>query len=82
MLDTEEVGNSLRELIQRRSWDELRGRIRDMNPSDVADLIIALPPEEEKDARRGEDQDQNEQKVWVQDGHDAQDRESYEPKPG
>jgi len=47
MLDTEEVGNSLRELIQRRSWDELRGRIRYMNPSDVADLIIALPPEEE-----------------------------------
>ena len=47
MLDTEEVGNSLRELIQRRSWDELRSRIRDMNPSDVADLIIALPPEEE-----------------------------------
>ena len=47
MLDTVEVGNSLRELIQRRSWDELRGRIRDMNPSDVADLIIALPAEEE-----------------------------------
>jgi magnesium transporter len=47
MLDTVEVGNTLRELIQRRSWDELRSRIRDMNPSDVADLIIALPAEEE-----------------------------------
>src|ERR1700682_4013689 len=47
MLDTVEVGNSLRELIQRRNWDELRGRIRDMNPSDVADLLIALPAEEE-----------------------------------
>jgi magnesium transporter len=47
MLDTVEVGNSLRELIQRRNWDELRARIRDMNPSDVADLLIALPAEEE-----------------------------------
>jgi magnesium transporter len=47
MVDTVEVGNSLRELIQRRNWDELRGRIRDMNPSDVADLLIALPAEEE-----------------------------------
>ncbi|PYQ53150.1 MAG: magnesium transporter [Acidobacteria bacterium] len=47
MLDTVEVGNSLRELIQNRNWDQLRGRIRGMNPSDVADLIIALPPEEE-----------------------------------
>jgi len=47
MLDTVEVGNSLRELIQQRNWDELRGRMRDMNPSDVADLIIALPAEEE-----------------------------------
>ncbi|HYS54442.1 MAG TPA: magnesium transporter [Thermoanaerobaculia bacterium] len=47
MVDTVEVGNSLRELIQNRNWDALRGRIRDMNPSDVADLIIALPPEEE-----------------------------------
>jgi magnesium transporter len=47
MLDTVEVGNTLSELIQRRSWDELRSRIRDMNPSDVADLLIALPPEEE-----------------------------------
>jgi magnesium transporter len=47
MVDTVEVGNSLRELIQQRNWDELRGRIRDMNPSDVADLLIALPAEEE-----------------------------------
>ena len=47
MLDAAEVGNSLHELIQNRNWDELRLRIRDMNPSDVADLIIALPPEEE-----------------------------------
>jgi len=47
MLDTIEVGNALREIIQRRSWDELRDRIRELNPSDVADLIIALPAEEE-----------------------------------
>jgi magnesium transporter len=47
MADTAEVGNSLSELIQQRNWDALRGRIRDMNPSDVADLIIALPAEEE-----------------------------------
>src|SRR5262249_27696851 len=34
-------------LIQNRNWDALRARIRGMNPSDVADLIIALPAEEE-----------------------------------
>jgi hypothetical protein len=29
MLDTLELGNSLREIIRRRSWDELRERIRE-----------------------------------------------------
>lgn len=36
-----------RELIHQQNWQELRERLRELNPSDVADLIIALPPEEE-----------------------------------
>lgn len=36
-----------RELIHQQNWQELRERLRDLNPSDVADLIIAVPAEEE-----------------------------------
>jgi magnesium transporter len=41
------VGDELRELIRQQSWNQLRDRLTDMHPSDVADLIIALPREEE-----------------------------------
>jgi magnesium transporter len=47
MTETLSVGDELRELVQRKSWNELRDRLTDMHPSDVADLIIALPREEE-----------------------------------
>ncbi len=38
---------ALRELIQQKNWQLLRERITEMHPSDVAELIIALPGEEE-----------------------------------
>jgi magnesium transporter len=41
------VGDELRESIRQQSWNQLRDRLTDMHPSDVADLIIALPREEE-----------------------------------
>src|SRR5438132_12038560 len=47
MLDTVSVGDELRDLIHQQSWEQLRERLRDLNPSDVSDLIIALPAEEE-----------------------------------
>jgi magnesium transporter len=47
MTETLSVGDELRELVQHKSWNELRDRLTDMHPSDVADLIIALPREEE-----------------------------------
>ena len=36
-----------RELIDQQNWAELRDRVRHLHPSDVADLIIALPAEQE-----------------------------------
>ena len=47
MLETVSIGDELRELIHQQNWQELRDRLRELNPSDVADLIIALPSEEE-----------------------------------
>src|ERR1700693_1289071 len=41
------VGDELREIIHQQNWQQLRDRLRELNPSDVADLIIALPAEEE-----------------------------------
>src|SRR5438105_14787885 len=41
------VGEELREIIHQQNWQLLRDRLRELNPSDVSDLIIALPPEEE-----------------------------------
>jgi magnesium transporter len=41
------VGQELREIIHQQNWQLLRDRLRELNPSDVSDLIIALPPEEE-----------------------------------
>lgn len=38
---------ALRDLIQQQNWQQLREQISEMHPSDVADLIIALPSEEE-----------------------------------
>src|SRR5437763_11416336 len=46
-VETVSVGDELRELIRQQSWNQLRDRLTDMHPSDVADLIIALPREEE-----------------------------------
>jgi len=47
MPETASVGDALRDIIHQRNWDQLRERLRELNPSDVADLIIALPAEEE-----------------------------------
>src|SRR5258706_8984724 len=47
MEETVSVGDELRELIRQQNWNQLRDRLTDMHPSDVADLIIALPREEE-----------------------------------
>ncbi|HEY8849907.1 MAG TPA: magnesium transporter [Thermoanaerobaculia bacterium] len=41
------VGEELREIIHQQNWQLLRDRLRELNPSDVSDLIIALPAEEE-----------------------------------
>jgi magnesium transporter len=47
MPESVSVGDALRNIIHQRNWDQLRERLRELNPSDVADLIIALPAEEE-----------------------------------
>jgi len=47
MPESVSVGDALRDIIHQRNWDQLRERLRELNPSDVADLIIALPAEEE-----------------------------------
>jgi len=47
MLETVSVGEELREIIHQQNWQLLRDRLRELNPSDVSDLIIALPAEEE-----------------------------------
>jgi magnesium transporter len=47
MIETVSVGDELRELIRQQNWNQLRDRLADLHPSDVADLIIALPREEE-----------------------------------
>ena len=49
---------ALRDLIQQQNWQQLRERIAEMHPSDVADLIIALPTEEEAFAFRTLSRDQ------------------------
>ena len=41
------LGKELREIIHQQNWQLLRDRLRELNPADVADLIIALPAEEE-----------------------------------
>ena len=47
MIEMQSVGDEMRELIRLQSWNQLRERLTDLHPSDVADLIIALPREEE-----------------------------------
>ena len=47
MQETAVVEDALRDLIHRQNWQELQVRLRELHPSDVAELIIALPPEEE-----------------------------------
>ncbi len=47
MIEAVSVGDELRELIRQQNWNQLRDRLTDLHPSDVADLIIALPREEE-----------------------------------
>ena len=47
MIEAVSVGDVLRELIRQQNWNQLRDRLTDLHPSDVADLIIALPREEE-----------------------------------
>ena len=47
MSEMPSVGDEMRELIRLQSWNQLRDRLTDLHPSDVADLIIALPREEE-----------------------------------
>ncbi len=47
MNDTVSIGDEMRELIRLQNWNQLRDRLTDLHPSDVADLIIALPRDEE-----------------------------------
>jgi magnesium transporter len=43
----EQVGDRLRQTIRLQHWQQLRETLADFHPSDVADLIGALPAEEE-----------------------------------
>jgi magnesium transporter len=45
--DDPSMGDRLRLALDQRNWQELRRILTDFHPSDVADLIIALPTEEE-----------------------------------
>lgn len=47
MVEVTAVGDELRELIRQQNWQQLRDRCAELHPSDVADLIVALPAEEE-----------------------------------
>jgi magnesium transporter len=47
MVETLSVGDELRELIRAQSWQQLRERLADLDASDVAELIIALPSDSE-----------------------------------
>ena len=44
---TAEVGADLARLAHEHKWDELRDALVRMHPADVADVIIALPSEDE-----------------------------------
>lgn len=41
------IGDTLRDMLRAQRWQDLREALRELHPSDVSDLIIALPPEEE-----------------------------------
>ncbi len=47
MTKTIDVGEGLRESIRTQQWQRLRAQLHELHPSDVADLIIAFPPQEE-----------------------------------
>ena len=47
MVETISVGDELRELIRAQSWQQLRERLSELDASDVADLVIALPSDSE-----------------------------------
>src|SRR5437667_4669108 len=47
MVETISVGDELRELIRTQSWQQLRERLAELNASDVAELVIALPSDSE-----------------------------------
>jgi magnesium transporter len=47
MTETATVGEELREMIRAQQWQQLREHLHELHPSDVAELIIALPSEEE-----------------------------------
>src|SRR5258706_5596197 len=47
MTKTIDVGEELRESIRTQQWQRLRAQLHELHPSDVADLIIAFPPQEE-----------------------------------
>jgi magnesium transporter len=47
MVETISVGDELRELIRTQSWQQLRERLAELDASDVAELVIALPSDSE-----------------------------------
>ena len=47
MVETISVGDELRELIRTQSWQHLRERLAELDASDVAELVIALPSDSE-----------------------------------
>src|SRR5260221_4374459 len=47
MTETSNIVAGVRENIRAQQWQRLRNQLLELHPSDVADLIIAFPPEEE-----------------------------------
>ena len=47
MVEAVTVADELRELIRAQSWQQLRERLAEIDASDVADLVIALPADSE-----------------------------------
>src|SRR5436190_436671 len=47
MVETISIGDELRQLIRTQSWQQLRERLSELDASDVAELVIALPSDSE-----------------------------------
>ena len=43
----------LEEIIKDKNWDELRQIVSEMDPPDIAEVLIDVPPEDPRDAPGG-----------------------------